>query len=372
MTRASVVIVLMSNAIVPASARAQAVDVSPLVSVAQEYDSNLFSVPINRQRDLITRVSPGLESAYRTPVLTMVGHYTFDVERFASHPELTTVDARQRAGTTVTYRLTPQTAIAADAELLRTQTPAELNALTNVTLARARARRVMAHSSIAHHFNMVTAGSIDYVFTADHIAGAHDIRSHAVTIDADRHWSPRDVVSVNYRLSQFQFGTSSSTSHALSLAWTRAITPLASVSLGGGPRATDGSLAPNLSASIRYRLQRGEWSLAYARTQTTVIGLADVADAQSLAATAAWHPRPSLRLRLSPAAFRTARPAVHAGVYQLTAGIERRIARDLWLEVALSAFVQHGNLYTAVANETIPRQNVVIRLVAAPATRPRS
>jgi hypothetical protein len=62
---------------------------------------------------------------------------------------------------------------------------------------------------------------------------------------------------------------------------------------------------------------------------------------------------------------------VHAAVYQLTAGIERRIARDLWLEVALSAFVQHGNLYTAVANETIPRQNVVIRLVAAPAAGPR-
>jgi hypothetical protein len=134
---------------------------------------------------------------------------------------------------------------------------------------------------------------------------------------------------------------------------------------------TDGSPAPDLSASIRYRFQLGEWSLGYARTQTTVIGLATVADAQSLGVTAAWRPRPSLRLRVSPAVFRSASTAAHADVYQLTAGIERRLARDISLELALNGFLQHGNLYTASPNETVPRQNVTIRLVAAPAARPR-
>jgi hypothetical protein len=364
--------VFMSNVMAPVGARAQGTDlVSPLFGTAQEYDSNLFSTATDRQADFITRVSPGLESAYRSPVLTMVGRYTFDVERFANHPELTTVDARQRAGATVMYRPTPRLAIAADAELLKTHTPAELNALTSVTLSRARAQRVLAHSSVTRHFDMVTAGTIDYLFTTDRIAGAPDIRSHALTIGAERHRSQRDVVSVTYRLNQFQFGTSSATSHTASVAWTRAITQRASMTLGGGPRATDGSLAPDLSASLQYRLQRGEWSLAYGRTQTTVIGLAGLADAQSLTATAAWRPRPSLRLRVSPAVYRSANTAVRADVYQVTAGVERRIARDVWLEVAVNSFLQRGNLYTAVANETIPRQDLVIRLVAAPATRPR-
>src|SRR5439155_20882239 len=120
---------------VPASARAQGLfQMSPLFSTAEEYDSNLFSAPADRQADFIARVSPGLESSYKSPVLTVAGRYTFDVERFARHPELTTMDARQRAGATVTYRPAPRLAVAADAELVKTQTPAELNALTNVTL----------------------------------------------------------------------------------------------------------------------------------------------------------------------------------------------------------------------------------------------
>jgi hypothetical protein len=362
----------MFNVLLQGRAYAQGIfQVSPLVTTAQEYDSNLFYTSFDRQADFITRVSPGIESAYRSPVLTVAGRYAFDVERFARRPELTTMDARQRAGASVMSRPTQRLAIAADAEFVKTQTPGELNVLTNVNLARARAQRVSAHSSIAHQFNMVTAGRIDYLFTADRIAGMPDVRSHALTVAADRHRSQRDVFSITYRLQQFRFGTSPAASQAVGVGWTRALTQRASVSLEGGPRVTDGSPAADLSASIRYLFRLGDWSLAYARTQTTVIGLASVADARSLTATAAWRPRPSLRLRLSPAMYRSATPAVHADVYQLTAGVERRIAKTLSLDVAVNAYFQHGNLYTTNPNENIPRQNVTIRLVAAPAARPR-
>jgi hypothetical protein len=49
--------------------------VSPLLGIAQVYDSNLFftSVPAERQADFITRVSPGIDSEYRTPLLTLHG-----------------------------------------------------------------------------------------------------------------------------------------------------------------------------------------------------------------------------------------------------------------------------------------------------------
>jgi hypothetical protein len=58
-------------------------------------------------------------------------------------------------------------------------------------------------------------------------------------------------------------------------------------------------------------------------------------------------------------------------VYQLGVTVERKIAAELSLDLVINANLQQGSLYTALANETIPRQNVVIRLVAAPATRPR-
>jgi hypothetical protein len=365
-------LILMHNAIVPGAARAQGVfQVSPLFGAAQEYDSNLFFTPFDRQADFITRVSPGVESEYRSRVLTMLGRYTFDVERFADHPELTSADARQRAVMQVTYHPTTRLALTADGDLLKTQTPNELNALTNLALGRASAQRVSAHSSIKRQLDMVTAGTIDYVFTEDDVAGAPGIRSHAATIGAERHRSPRDTVTVNYRFHQYSFGTTSATSHALSLGWTRAVTRRARVSVDGGPRATDGSLAPDLSASIRYQFGQGELSVAYARTQTTVIGLTGIADAQSLAMTAAWKPRPSVQMRLSPAVYRSASAPLRADVYQLTANIERRIASELSLDIVLNMSLQQGALYTSLANATIPRQNVIVRLVAAPATRPR-
>jgi hypothetical protein len=362
----------MFNVITQGRAHAQEMfQVHPLFSTAQEYDSNLFYTSFNRQADFITRVSPGIESTYRSPVLMMLGRYTFDVERFARHPELTAMDARQRAGTSIAYRPTQRLAVAADAELLKTRTPGELNALTNITLGRARAERVSAHSSLTRQLDLVTSGTIDYLFTADHIAGGPAISNHAATLGVDRHRSARETISVAYRFHQFMFDTSTATSHAISLGWTRAITRRASVSISGGPRVTDGSPAADLSASVRHQFKSGAVSLGYARTQTTIIGLAGVTDTQSLSATAEWNARPSLQMRLSPAVFRSAQPTVHADVYQLTGSVARRIAPTLSLEVALNAYLQRGDLYTRLAGETIPRQNMVVRLVAAPAARPR-
>jgi len=365
-------LVLIQSVIVPGVARAQGVfQVSPLFGTAQEYDSNLFSTAFDRQADFITRVSPGVDSAYRSPVLTMLGHYTLDVERFANHSELTTTKARQRAAVELTYRPRQRLALAADAELLKTQTPGELNVETNLTLARASAQRVAAHTSITRRLDMVTSGTIDYKFSETRVAGGLDIRSHAATIGVDHHRSSRDAVSVNYRLHQFSFETVATTSHALGVGWIHGITQRASLSVDGGPRVTNGSLASDVSASVHYQFKPGDVSLAYARTQTTVIGLEGVADTQSLALTAAWKPRPSLQMRLSPAVYRSAHAPLQADVYQLTINVERRIASELSLDIMVNTNLQHGSFYTALANATIPRQNVMIRLVAAPATRAR-
>jgi hypothetical protein len=181
----------------------------------------------------------------------------------------------------------------------------------------------------------------------------------------------RDTVSVDYRLHQFFFETSSATSHAIGLGWTRAITRRASLSFNGGPRVTNGSPAPDLSASVRYQFKPGDLSLAYAWTQTTVIGLAGTADTQSVTVIGAWSARPSLQMRVSPAFFQSSHAGLQASVYQLAAGVARPIANGLSFDVAFNASLQQGSLEAALANDRIPRHSVMIRLVTAPATRPR-
>src|SRR5207253_3365408 len=110
----------------------------------------------------------------------------------------------------------------------------------------------------------------------------------------------------------------------------------------------------------------GDVSLAYARSQTTVIGLAGTADTQRVTGTADWRLRQSLRMRVSPGFFRSTYAGLQADVYHLAVDVVHPIANGLSIDVAFDASLQYGNLYVALANERIPRHDVMIRLVAAP------
>jgi len=361
-------LVLLHEVMAPRAARAQGIfQMRPLLTTAQLYDSNLFFSGTDRQSDFITRVSPGVLSEYRSPLLTLRGRYTLDLEHFNDHPELGGMDARQHAALDFSYRANSPVALAGDAEYSTTHTPSELNAATGLTLSRAKAERIGAHSSITRHFDPATAGTIDYLLTQDRIEGGMAILTHTATIGVNRRVSSRGAVNADYELRQYYLGTSSPTSHGLRLGWTREITERSTVSIDGGPRLTDGSLAPELSASIRYRFRPGDLSLAYARTETTAIGLAGIADTQSVSATATWSPQRSLRMQISPAFFRSEQSGLQADVYRLSVDVAREIAPGLSLAAVVNTYVQHGTFTAQLANQTIPHQDMMIKLVVEPA-----
>jgi polysaccharide export outer membrane protein len=338
----------------------------PLLTTAQVYDSNLFFTRTDRQSDLITRVSPGVTSGYWSPLLTLRGRYTLDVEHFADHPELSGMDARQHAAVDYSYRADSPMALSGGAEYSSTHTPSELNAETGLIFSRARADRIGAHSSITRHFDPATAGTIDYLFAQDRIEGGIAILTHAATIGANRRLSSRSTVSADYRLHQYYLGTASPTSHGLSVGWTRALNERSTFAIDGGPRLTDGSIKPELSASILYQSGPGALSVAYARTQTTALGLAGIAETQRVSATAAWSPQRSLRMQISPAFFHSAQPGLQADVYQLSVDVARQMAPGLSLAAVVNAYIQRGQFSARIANETIPHHDVMIRLVVEP------
>jgi hypothetical protein len=182
--------------------------------------------------------------------------------------------------------------------------------------------------------------------------------------------SSRGTVSADYRLHQYFLATSSPTSHELRLGWTRGITERATIAIDGGPRVTDGLLAPELSASIRYQFSPGDLSLAYVRTQTTAIGLVGIADTQRVSAAATWRPRRSLRMQIAPALFHSTHGGLQADVYHLSVEVARQMTHGLSLEAVMNTYVQHGRFSAELASQTIPHQDVMIRLVVEP-TRSR-
>jgi hypothetical protein len=351
-------------------ARAQVVRISPLFGISQMYDSNVFFTSVDRQTDFVTRMTPGLESEYRSDVMALVGRYTRDIERYADHPDLTSMNSREHATFDSTYRPTRRLTVTAGAELSRTQTPGELNGETGLTFTRAAARRISARSSIVRQFGRITAARMEYTFTGDHLADSAGIRGHIAALGTEHHLSSRDTVIAGYRVHQFLFGASgvgatSATSHALALGWRRAVTRQASLSIDAGPQVTNGTPAAEISASVRYRIRPVDLSLTYGRRQTTIIGLTGIARTQSLTASAGWNLlRQSLRVQVSPALHQSAHPLLRADVYRLGVEVDRRITDGLSVGVGLDMNVQRNHTIA-----TFARHMAMIRLVATPLTR---
>jgi hypothetical protein len=341
-------LVLVHDVMASRPAQAQGLfELRPLMATAQVFDSNLFYTSMDPQADFITRISPGVVSDYRSPRLALLGRYTLDFERFAEHPELSGMAARQQATVTMAYHATPRVTVAADADYSTTHTPSELNVDSGLILSRAKADRVAAHASVTRAIDPATTATIDYQFTQYGIQGASGILTHVATIGGARKVSRRDTVTVDYRLHQYVVGTAAPTSHEVRVGWTRAITERSMVAIDGGPRVTNGRPGTELSASVRYRFQPGDLALAYVRTQTTAIGFTGVADLQKISATAAWNPRRTLRMQISPAVFRSTQSELQANVYRLSVDVARQMTNVLSINAVVDADLQHSTWSSA-------------------------
>jgi hypothetical protein len=341
-----------------------------LFSTSQVYDSNLFSAPVAPQGDFITRVSPGIEGEYHAPRFSLIGRYVLDLERFATHPELSTADGRQQATIDLRTSRSRRLAFTVDAAFARTRTPGELSAGTGLTLARAPAEHLEVHPAIMRQITPLTGATLDYTWTDERLVGGVATRAHRAGIGIDRHISRRDVVDVNYGIRMFLFQTDRRlTSHVVTLGWSRQITREASVELRGGPVLTDGTPAPEVLASMRYQPGPAELSIAYARTQTTLVGFTGVLDTQSVTASAGYMLRRHLQIRIVPGMFRTASDAGRADAGRLAIEAERPMTGRLSLRATYEAIFQRGNLTAAPTGNSISRHLVQLSVVAERARR---
>jgi hypothetical protein len=343
---------------------------SPIFSVTEVYDSNVFSSSTVTSGDFITRVSPGLEGEYHSPRFSLLGRYVLDVERFAAHPELTAADAGQQAAINLQTSRSRRLAFAIDAAAVRTRTPGELTAVTGLTLARARAEHVEVHPAIVRQVNPVTEATVDYTWTDDRLAGGIATAAHRAGLGIDRHVSRRDVVDLRYSVRMFLFERGDRLiSQALSVGWLREIARGVHLELRGGPVLTEGAQAPEVLASLRYTPGPSELSIAYARTQTTLIGVAGILDTQSITASATRTLPKRVGIRVTPGLFRTNSEVLRADAARLTVEADRPVTGRLALRTTYEAAFQRGSSIAAPFANSISRHIVQFSVVAAPARR---
>jgi len=359
-------LVLLGAVVVPTIVLAQAgLYLTPSFSITEAYNNNIFYTSSDRKADFLTRFSPGVLAGYESVPLTLLGGYTFDTEMFARLAELNTATARQKATISFRYLPTRLLNLSAKGEYAETQTPGELNVLSGLPAGRVRAQRFLLDPSIAYRFDPLTTGTLGYTFTRDEVRSAVTTDTHTVKAALNRQITSRDAGEFEYTSNSFVFGVGGTTkAHVFTLGWTRELTPLLSFTLRAGPRFSDGSVNPEVSATIRRKLKAGEVSLVSSRSQTTVIGEAATVTTDSVALVAKYKFLPFLELSASPSFFRTKLASSEAKVSRVKVDATFEVTKWLSLVGSYEFSFQKGSLDRARPRDEISQNLILLRLVA--------
>jgi hypothetical protein len=340
------------------------------------YNDNLFWRPVGTA-DSILRITPDVDVRRDTARWAMDARYRFDSERYTNHPELNTPLARQDADLSLTMRPDTRTALALTGQYRRTLWPNELNVTTGLAFGRQPASVIDAGSEWTRRIGQHSSVLAGYAFTADHLQDGPDTRVHAAHARLSHEAGVQNNVYLTYIEERwaFQPGEPVST-HAVLAGWSKRLTAAVMLTLEGGPRLTDGVLAPELSAAFTRRLaQRATASLSYSRTQTVAVGVAGPIETDRALVAFAYRNPVSWDVALSGGAYRNVAHQTDIFAYQMSAEIKRALTPRVSLVTSLgAAFNDRKASDIAPVGEQVRQRVIALSLHLSPvrARRPRS
>ncbi|HMC83389.1 MAG TPA: hypothetical protein VKL61_09170 [Candidatus Polarisedimenticolia bacterium] len=349
------------------------------LSLAGVQDDNLFYTAESPQRDVISRLTPGIEAGSRSERLTLSGRWSLDAERFADHSELDTNRARESAAFDLHSRLSRPLSLSLHGDYLSTLTPGELNPATGLAAGRSRARRLSVRPSLDWKLGPTTVGTFGYTRMKDDLVGGVAADTRSTTLGLDHHPTPRDTLSTHYDFSRYRFEEGVPIAvHTLTFGWERRVGPHGSFELRAGPRYSLDRFDPEASLALQRGGRRVDTSLTVARSLTTVIGQAGTFVTDSVLTAVSYRPVSSLRLSATPGVYwiRDSTDGPETRVYLV--GLEGNWRISDWLSLVSSYHMnrQRGGLVAAAAGtgvETreIARNTFFLGLVAG-RTEPRA
>jgi opacity protein-like surface antigen len=330
--------------------------VIPSFQLTEEFDDNIFGSTSGQRSDFISRFTPGLQAGYRSEPLTLLASTSFDAEVFANNPQQNDAMSGKHAGMNLKYLPIKPLTLSLDVGYTETRSLSTLTAIltpavpANTTPAvpantlefgRQRATVLNASPSIAYQFTPLTSGTSGYSYTQTTLEGGTTNTGHQGRLGLSHQFTPLDSGTFDYGLNMFEDSTSSTTttSHALTLGWTRQLTPQTTASVQGGPRFSGGTVSPEFSALLAHEFkmfdQRPKASLGYLRSEGFVIGQAGSVKIESITGSIGFEPLQLLQVSLG-ASFTRLSGGTRSDTtsYGATAGASYQILR--WLAARAS------------------------------------
>jgi len=267
--------VVAAQLALPQVARSQSrVNFVPSVTVSSVFDDNPFATTTG-SADQMTLLTPGIQGLFETPVVSINGLYSFEMQRALDHSALNNLDARRHAMLMAAFRQNSKSTLTVDGNYDRTDTAGDLNFVPGLLLERRRAQRWQVGPSMVYQVTPRTIISAGYTWTNEGIAGTPAEDEHVVRADVTRQLSPRSAVSAGYLERHFVNEADVRTSYVPLLGWTYRATPFTRLTLQAGPRrSARGGAAPEVVAAFaRKGTHLVGFGLDYWRGESITLGV---------------------------------------------------------------------------------------------------
>jgi hypothetical protein len=332
-----------------------------LFGAGESWDDNIFSSPTKPERDMVSRLSPGLDLGYRSTPFSITGRYRLEAEVFRDHPELSSARAGQDGSLEMEYLSGGGVRLAARQGYTETRTPSELSPLAGLDLGRGHAERLASDETLVWQMGPRTESTLAYSFARDNLDRGLHGASHIGSFRLERKLGGRDALRLGYVLRHFTFYGSApdATAQLPTLGWVHDLGSHTRFEVTAGPRFGTGPVEPEGEASLRHRMRRGELALSAAQTQLLVAGFAAPVKTQSAIVSLMVEPWRDVRVGLSPGAYRTQMGSSTATDWRLGVDLAYRVARWLSFEASEQLSRQRGILGSTALQQAQLNHNVV-------------
>jgi hypothetical protein len=151
--------------------------------------------------------------------------------------------------------------------------------------------------------------------------------------------------------------------HVVRGGWSRPLTQLVNVELRAGVAVTDGKSAGDFLASLQHAGRMTETAFSYSRTQTTLIGINGVVDAQTWTASGTMKRGRAVTLRLSPSLSQMSNGNSQARAWRLAFDAERATTSGFLVRASYEFSAQGGGLFAGAPDRPLSRHLVQIGIV---------
>ncbi len=263
------------------------VELLPSMSMFAVYDDNLFA-HVNGSAGRMQQLRPSVEGSYLSPTVTLLGLYSFDMQR-SNFATLNTLDARRHALGDTRVRVSPFTTVGLTFRYDRSATPGEIDIESGVLGDRRLAQRVELTPSFVRRLDPRTAMTVGYGWTAENLVDGERGTLHIGRAGLTRTITARTTLSASYVGRVFSDTVATDQSHTALLGWNVDLAPGTHVSVFAGPNISSyRGLRPELNAGVARSTPRVRLALDYSHGDTIILGVRGPVAVDSLTSRVTW------------------------------------------------------------------------------------